>query len=66
MTVQAILDEALWQVLHDPHIRLGQAVFNIAIERNPSARILCGTEFDPFYDDSRVDAFLKKLEEITA
>lgn len=64
MTTQSILDEARWEVLHNPHIRLGQAVFNIAVERDPSARTLCGTEFDPFYDDSRVDAFLKKLEEI--
>lgn len=61
-----IVEEALLEMDHYPDLRLGQAVYNIAIERDPSARILCGTEVDPFYDDSRVDAFLKKLEELAS
>ena len=46
-----------------PHLRLGQAVFNLAhlLYPYPTSRLV-GTELDPFYDDSRVEAFLKELE----
>lgn len=59
-----ILEEAQQSILRNPCLRLGQEVFNIATERHPCVRQLTGTDIDPFYDDSRIEAFLTKLEEI--
>lgn len=39
-------------------IRLGQAVYNLAYDRNPAVARVAGTPIDPFHDDSRIDAFL--------
>ena len=44
-------------------IRLGQAVYNIAYGRNPAVAQLVGSDVDPFYHDSRIDAFLETIGE---
>ena len=39
-------------------IRAGQAVFNAFYQEHPElARALVGSDVDPFYDDSRLEAF---------
>lgn len=44
--------------------RLGQAIFNAAMELCPDqAKTLKGTEYDPFYDDDRISIFLDKLKD---
>lgn len=44
--------------------RYGQAIFNAAFLIAPErANELRGTMYDPFYDDSRVDIFLRKMKE---
>jgi len=45
----------------DPTLRFGQAVYNAACEWNPAVECLAGTDWDPFEDDSRVEAFLEKI-----
>ena len=45
-------------VKNDPSLRLGQAVFNLIYKRNPAVSLV-GTEVDPFYDDSKIEAFLE-------
>lgn len=43
-----------------PSQRHGQAAFNLMAELYPGeARKFTGTAFDPFYNDSRVDAFVR-------
>jgi hypothetical protein len=46
-----------------PQVRLGQALFYVGIKHDFEAvsRTL-GTPADPFYDDSKVEAFLSFLE----
>jgi hypothetical protein len=61
-----VLEEARLEQQRNPQLRLGQAVYNVAYRRNPAVAQLAGTEFDPFHDDSRIDAFLKKIGEIPA
>jgi hypothetical protein len=47
-------------------LRKGQEAFNKLWEENPAvASAITGTEFDPFYDDSKLEAFYKKVEELT-
>lgn len=44
--------------------RLGQAVYNAAMELCPEETIkLKGTKYDPFYDDDRIKIFLNKIQE---
>lgn len=47
-----------------PEWRYGQAVFNTCHSLFPEiADSLRGTEYDPFYEDTRVEAFLQQVEE---
>ena len=47
-------------------LRKGQEAFNKLWEENPTvASAITGSEFDPFYDDTRLEAFYKKVEELT-
>lgn len=59
-----ILEEALQDIKEWPQVRLGQAVWNIAIGRCQWVMFLAGTYLDPFYDDTRVDAFLAHIYEL--
>jgi hypothetical protein len=46
-------------------LRIGQKAFNDLYESNPAiADKIRGTEFDPFYDDSRMKLFLDRVDEI--
>lgn len=46
-------------------LRLGQSVWNVFEEMHPDkANLIRGTEFDPFYDDNKLDSFYKKLLEL--
>lgn len=62
----AIMLEALAAVLSSNHqFRLGQAVYNAARERYPAVVVnLAGSRVDPFYDSSRIRAFLARLTEL--
>lgn len=45
-------------------MRKGQALFNAAVSVIPElVEELVGTEVDPFYDDSRISAFLTAIGE---
>lgn len=48
-------------VFSDKSMRLGQALYNVAYSQNPAIAHLAGTEVDPFYDDSRIEAFLDRI-----
>lgn len=41
-----------------PELRYGQAIFNAACKMTNKANALAGTDLDPFYNDSKVEAFL--------
>ena len=42
--------------------RQGQTMFNVLWELHPTlAAVIRGSEFDPFYRDARIPAFLKEL-----
>lgn len=63
--VQNIILEKAFK--RDPHIRFGQAVFNISYKMYPKeADALRGTEVDCFYRDDRVEAFLTELDKLLA
>lgn len=59
-----ILEEAKLVLHRSPWFRLGQAVYNVAYQRNPLVRQLNGTTLDPFNDDTRIDAFLARIKEL--
>lgn len=47
-------------------LRYGQAVFNTMHDLNPNvANKFRGSDYDPFYDDGKVDAFIQKCLEET-
>ena len=47
-----------------PKLRKGQAYFNYLYQLHPDvADEIRGTEFDPFYNDSRIEKFLNKISE---
>ena len=57
-----ILEQAVNRMRRYPELRFGQCVFNIAADFYPvRAMALAGTDLDPFYNDSRVAAFLDAL-----
>ncbi|MFM7088918.1 MAG: hypothetical protein ACKOW9_05325 [Candidatus Paceibacterota bacterium] len=46
-------------------LREGQKAFNELYQTDPEiAKLLTGTEFDPFYDDSRLSKFNEKVREL--
>lgn len=48
-----------------PHQRYGQYLWNqLSGVRNDITSKLVGTELDPFYEDSRVSAFLTRVAEM--
>lgn len=58
-----ILDLAGQSLTVNSPIRYGQAVFNAAYQLYPwPTDQLRATEYDPFYDDDRVDKFIDRLE----
>ncbi|MDL0089557.1 hypothetical protein [Campylobacter gastrosuis] len=65
MSLNKIKSLAQKHIKQNPHIRYGQAVFNISYELYPNATDeLRASEFDCFYDDEKVLIFLEKLDEI--
>ena len=47
-----------------PEWREGQAYFNYLYQLHPNvANEIRETEYDPFYNDSRIDKFLNKISE---
>jgi hypothetical protein len=56
--------EVQGDMIRDPSLRYGQAVFNVAYRIWPDAvDTLRGSyEFDPFYNSGRVPVFLDELE----
>ncbi len=45
------------------HIRLGQCYFNVLAQERPDlAKIVIESNFDPFYQDSKLDEFCKWVE----
>lgn len=61
MKIENILEEALILVRRYPELRVGQAVWNVAVETVCHLEPLAGGDLDPFHDDSRVGAFLQEL-----
>lgn len=60
-----IKKEAETLIKVNTEIRLGQAVFNVAHKRFPEAsNALRGTEYDCFFEDSRIDSFLLELQTV--
>lgn len=60
MDTDEIMKAALTAVLASGHtLRLGQAVYNAAYDRNPAVAHLAGTMVDPFNHDDRILAFLQ-------
>ena len=58
-----IKDEAMQN--RSPYLRFGQDVFNKCYIKFPSSvDKLRGTNYDCFYQDSKVDSFLEKLENL--
>lgn len=50
-----------------PELRAGQALWNVTVELWPDiANPLRGTEVDPFYDDSKIGAFIMACAERAA
>jgi len=46
-------------------LRPGQIAFNELYTTEPSiANLIRGSEFDPFYDDEKLDAFYEKVAEL--
>ena len=62
--MMTILEEARHAVFTTPDLRLGQAVWNAAVHRCPAVRFLAGSALDPFYDDTRIRAFLARIREL--
>jgi len=61
MHVNTILlkDRAKEMVTKHPEIRLGQAYMNNLSKIDPDlSGYMAGSKYDPFYDDSRIEAFL--------
>jgi len=54
----SILQVAKRRVAEDPQLRLGQCVWNVAVERYPEIISYSGSDIDPFYDDDKIPAFL--------
>ncbi len=51
----------------DPHLRVGQAIYNLVADYIPASIRPVGSDLDPFYRDDRVMAFLKwALDLLTA
>ena len=45
-------------------LRSGQVAFNELFRTDPEiANLIRGTEFDPFYDDEKLEAFYEKVKE---
>ena len=63
MNTDEIMLAALKAVLDSRwHLRLGQAVYNVARDRYPAIVVdLAGTNVDPFYRDDRIRVFLKRV-----
>lgn len=62
MTKQEFLVKVREYMHFNPEQRFGQACFNVLyIEEPEVADMIRTTEFDPFYLDSRVDAFLREV-----
>jgi len=57
-----LLSRAAELVRAHPTLRFGQALYNAAYAQNPAVAQLAGTVWDPFNDDSLVEAFLEKIE----
>lgn len=61
-TRQEYSDRVLRCFIDHPDYRLGQAAFNVALSIWPGiVRPLVGTPADPFYDDSRLGAFIEAI-----
>lgn len=53
----------------DPHLRKGQAAYNLAYEIAPAGygqiiSEMAGSEIDPFYNDTKLGAFIARLVEL--
>jgi hypothetical protein len=59
-----VLEQARQDMREHAQLRFGQAVFNAAYRKNPLVQRLAGTKVDPFYDDSKVPAFLARIKEL--
>lgn len=47
------------------NLRYGQALFNVLSESYPRvANIICGTMYDCFHDDTKVDAFKERVTDL--
>ena len=50
-------------VLRDRELRRGQSLYNALHTLQPDiANQICTTELDPFYQDSRIDAFIEAIK----
>lgn len=58
-SINQVIDNAAKALLVNPDWRWGQCLFNaLSALDYERAETIRGTVLDPFYDDSRVDAFL--------
>jgi hypothetical protein len=65
MFVEDVARKAIYYKSINPSWRWGQAAFNACYELFPDiADIIRGTECDPFYDDSRLEKFINKVNEL--
>ena len=63
--MEAIIKEAQTYIVENPTCRYGQAIYNVAfVKYTRYVKTLTATEFDCYYNDSKVNVFLNELERI--
>ena len=64
MTREEFLALSFQKKRHNPDLRIGQAVFNLAFELFPEwAEMIRSSDVDPFFLDEKVEDFLKSSVE---
>ena len=65
MTVDELLVRAGLEMSKHPEARWGQALANALFHLDSKLyNKIVGTEYDPFYDNNRVDKFLERVKEL--
>lgn len=64
LDIVLIRNKAAQKIVVNGQVTLGKAIFTEACNMFPDAvKPLIATEFDCYYDDSRIDLFLSKIQE---
>jgi hypothetical protein len=64
MTFNATIINTRAEEMINKGLRIGQSIFNAVYEYYPQVDILKNTEYDCFYDDSKIDSFIEKTKEL--